>query len=51
LGMPVAELLSKSTNLCTDQSLLIQDLIADLSESDRRFIIEMVQAWTKKLKS
>ena len=51
LGMPVAELLSKSTNLCTDQSLLIQDLIADLSESDRRFIIEMVQAWTKKFKS
>jgi len=50
LGMPLAELLSQSTNLCTDQSLLIQGLIADLSESDRRFVLEMVQGWCERLR-
>lgn len=51
LGVPLAELLSQSTNLCTDQSLLIQGLIADLTESDRRFVLEMMQAWCGRLKS
>lgn len=51
LGVPLAELLSKSTNLCTDQSLFIQELISDLSASDRRFVLEMVQAWCERLKS
>lgn len=51
LGMPLAELLSQSTNLCTDQSLLIQEWIADLSESDRRFVLDMVQAWCERLKA
>jgi transcriptional regulator with XRE-family HTH domain len=50
LGMPLAELLSQSTNLCTDQSLLIQGWIADLSESDRRFVLDMVQAWCERLR-
>jgi len=49
LGMPLAELLSQSTNLCTDQSLLIQGWIADLSETDRRFVLDMVQAWCGRL--
>jgi transcriptional regulator with XRE-family HTH domain len=43
LGMPLAELLSQSTSLCTDQSLLIQGWIAELSESDRRLVLEMVK--------
>ena len=51
LGMPLAELLSQSTNLCTDQSLLIQGWIADLSESDRRLVLGMVQAWCLRLKT
>lgn len=51
LGMPLAELLSQSTNLCTDQSLQIQNLISDLSESDRQFILDMVNAWCSRLKS
>lgn len=51
LGMPLAELLSQSTSLCTDQSLLIQGWIADLSETDRRFVLEMLQAWCKRLKA
>jgi transcriptional regulator with XRE-family HTH domain len=50
LGMPLAELLSQSTNLCTDQSLQIQGWLADLSESDRRFVREMVKAWWERLK-
>lgn len=51
LGMPLAELLSQSTNLCTDQSLLIQGWLADLSESDRRFVLDMVQAWCERLRA
>lgn len=51
LGMPLAELLSQSTSLCTDQSLLIQGWIADLAESDRRLVLEMVQAWCVRLKA
>jgi len=51
LGMPLAELLSQSTNLCTDQSLLIQGWIAGLSDSDRKFILDMVHAWSLRLKS
>lgn len=51
LGMPLAELLSQSTSLCTDQALLIQGCLADLSDSDRRFVLEMVKAWCERLKS
>lgn len=51
LGMPLAELLSQSTNLCTDQSLLIQGWISGLSDSDRKFVLDMVQAWSLRLKS
>jgi len=51
LGVPLAELLSQSTNLCTDQSLLIQGWIAGLSDSDRKFILDMVHAWSLRLKS
>jgi transcriptional regulator with XRE-family HTH domain len=50
LGLPLAELLSQSTNLCTDQSLLIQSWIAGLSEGDRKFLMDMIQAWCAKLK-
>lgn len=50
LGMPLAELLSQSTNLCTDQSLQIQGWLTDLSESDRQFLLEMVKAWCDRLK-
>ena len=51
LGVPLAELLSQSTSLCTDQSLLIQGWIAGLSDSDRKFILDMVHAWSLRLKS
>jgi len=51
LGLPLAELLSQSTNLCTDQSLLVQGWIAGLSDSDRKFILDMVHAWSLRLKS
>lgn len=51
LGMPLAELLSQSTSLCTDQSLQIQEWITDLSEPDRRFVLEMVQAWCERLRT
>ena len=48
--MPLAELLSQSTNLCTDQALLIQDLIADLPELDRQLVLGMVRIWSSRLK-
>jgi transcriptional regulator with XRE-family HTH domain len=51
LGIPLAELLSQSTGLCTDQALLIQGWIADLSESDRQLILGMVQVWCSRLKT
>lgn len=51
LGLPLAELLSQSTNLCTDQSLLIQGWIAGLSDADRKFLLAMIQAWCSQLKS
>jgi transcriptional regulator with XRE-family HTH domain len=51
LGMPLAELLSQSTSLCTDQSLLIQGWIAGLADSDRKFVLDMVQAWSERLKA
>jgi transcriptional regulator with XRE-family HTH domain len=50
LGLPLAELLSQSTNLCTDQSLLIQSWIAGLSDADRKFLLDMIQAWCSQLK-
>ena len=50
LGLPLAELLSQSTNLCTDQSLLIQSWIAGLSGDDRKFLLDMLQAWCLQLK-
>lgn len=51
LGMPLAELLSQSTNLCTDQALLIQGWLTGLSESDRQFVLNMMQAWCSRLKA
>ena len=51
LGIPLAELLSQSTNLCTDQALLIQGWLTSLSESDRQFILDMVQAWCARLRA
>ncbi|MEJ1959299.1 MAG: helix-turn-helix transcriptional regulator [Nitrosomonadales bacterium] len=50
LGLPLAELLSQSTNLCTDQSLLIQGWITGLSDADRKFMLDMIQAWCSRLK-
>lgn len=51
LGVPLAELLSQSTNLCTDQSLLIQGWLANLSESDRQFVLDMMQVWCSRLRT
>lgn len=51
LGVPLAELLSQSTNLCTDQSLLIKSWIDELSDSDRLFVLKMVQSWCSRLKA
>lgn len=51
LGIPIAELLSKSTNLCTDQALVIQGWIAELSESDRQLVLEMINALCSRLKA
>jgi len=51
LGVPLAELLSESTSLCTDQSLLIQGWIAGLSDSDRKFMLDMIQAWSLRLRA
>lgn len=50
LGIPLAELLSQSTNLCTDQALLIQQLISELSESDRQLMLDMIHVWCLRLK-
>ncbi len=50
LGMPLAELLSNSGNLSTDQALQIHGMIDDLSESDRRFVLEMLRGWCGRLK-
>ena len=51
LGIPLAELLSQSTNLCTDQALLVQRWLTDLSESDRQLILNMMQVWCSRLKA
>ncbi|MEJ1959755.1 MAG: helix-turn-helix transcriptional regulator [Nitrosomonadales bacterium] len=51
LGMPLAELLSQSGNLSTDQSLQIHDWIKYLSEPDRQFLLNMVQTLSEKLRS
>jgi transcriptional regulator with XRE-family HTH domain len=50
LGIPLAELLSQSTNLCTDQALLIQGWLANLSESDRKLTLDMMQTWCSRLR-
>lgn len=50
LGVPLAELLSQSTNLCTDQALLIQNWISQLSESDRQLALDMMHVWCSRLK-
>ena len=50
LGIPLAELLSQSTNLCTDQALLIQGWLANLSESDRKLTLDMMQTWCFRLR-
>lgn len=51
LGVPLAELLSQSTNLASDQSLLIHSLIVDLPESDRQLVLGFVQALSTRLKT
>ncbi len=51
LEMPLAELLSQSTSLCSDQSLLMQSWITGLSEPDRLLVLGMVQTWCSRLKS
>ena len=51
LELPLAELLSQSTNLVTDQSLLIQSWISGLSESDRQLTLNMLQIWCSRLKT
>jgi transcriptional regulator with XRE-family HTH domain len=51
LGIPLAELLSQSTNLCTDQALSIQGWLTNLSEPDRQFVLDMVQAWCARLRT
>lgn len=51
LGVPLAELLSQSTSLCTDQALLIQGWLANLSESDRQLILDMVRVWCSRLRA
>ena len=43
LGLPLAELLRSSSTLAHDQSLEILDWIQNLSESDRRFVLETIQ--------
>ncbi len=50
LGIPLAELLSQSTNLCTDQALLIQGWLTNLSESDRKLTLDMMQTWCSRLR-
>jgi transcriptional regulator with XRE-family HTH domain len=50
LQMPVAQLLSESTNLINDQGLLLQNLIANLSEVDRQLVIDMVGVWCNRLR-
>ena len=50
IELPLSELLSQSTNLCTDQSLLIQNWITGLSDADRNFLLGMIQAWCSRLK-
>lgn len=51
LGASLAELLSQSTNLCTDQSLQLQGWLTGLSESDRQLTLNMMQVWCSRLKS
>lgn len=51
LGTSLAELLSQSTNLCTDQSLQLQGWLTGLSESDRQLTLNMMQVWCSRLKS
>lgn len=51
LGLPLAELLSQSTNLCTDQALLIQGWLTNLNESDRQLILDMMQVWCSRLRT
>ena len=50
LGVSLAELLSQSTNLRTDQSLQIQGWLEGLSESDRQLTLNMMQVWCSRLK-
>jgi transcriptional regulator with XRE-family HTH domain len=43
LGLPMAELLRSSSSLAQDQSLEIFDWLQQLSEADRRFVLESMQ--------
>lgn len=50
LGLPLADLLSQSTNLVSDQTLQIQKLIADLSDIDRQLVLGLVHSLSLRLK-
>ncbi len=43
LGLPMADLLRSSSTLAQDQSLEIFDWLQQLSEADRRFVLESMQ--------
>lgn len=43
LGLPLSELLRSSSSLAQDQSLEIFDWLRNLSEVDRRFVLETMQ--------
>jgi len=49
LGAPLAELLRSSSTLAQDQSLEIFDWLQNLSEADRRFVMETTQQLCKHL--
>lgn len=49
LGAPLAELLRSSSTLAQDQSLEIFDWLQNLSEADRRFVLEATQQLCRHL--
>lgn len=51
LEMPLAELLSQSGSLSSDQALQIHGWIEHLPEAERQFVLDMVKAWCEKLAS
>ncbi|MEQ1531983.1 MAG: helix-turn-helix transcriptional regulator [Sideroxydans sp.] len=49
LGLPLAELLRSSSTLADDQTLEILDWMKNLSETDRRFVLETVRGLCRHL--